>query len=88
MNQYIDTRLNYDSCSYKEKLRRTVGPGLYQLDSPSNDCFECYRDVPADPALRYQSYGHNTCSMKKAVDDSRTLVGDFNGLFSPGLRPD
>jgi hypothetical protein len=45
MNQYIDTRLNYDSCSYKEKLRRTVGPGLYQLDSPSNDCIECYRDV-------------------------------------------
>ena len=75
MNQYIDTRLNYDSCSYKEKLRRTVGPGLYQLDSPANDCIECYQDVPADPSLRYQSYGHNTCSMKKAVDDSSELLG-------------
>ena len=75
MNQYIDTRLNYDSCSYKEKLRRTVGPGLYQLDVPSNDCEECYRDIPADPSLRYQNYGHNTCSMKNAIDDSNELLG-------------
>jgi len=75
MNQYIDTRLNYDSCSYKEKLRRTVGPGLYQLESPYNDCMDCSQDVPADPYLRYQSYGQNTCSMKKAVDDSSELLG-------------
>ena len=74
MNQYIDTRLNYDSCSYKEKLRRAVGPGLYQLDVPSNDCEVCYRDIPADPSLRYQNYGHNTCSMKSAVDDSNELL--------------
>jgi hypothetical protein len=74
MNQYIDTRLNYDSCSYKEKLRRTVGPGLYQLDSPSNDCKDCHRDIPADPSLRYQNYGHNTCSMKNAIDDSNELL--------------
>ena len=75
MNQYIDTRLNYDSCSYKEKLRRTVGPGLYQLDVPNNDCNDCYRDIPADPTLRYQQYGHNTCSMKEAIDDSNELLG-------------
>ena len=31
MNNYIDTRLNYDSCSYKEKLRRTVGPGIISV---------------------------------------------------------
>lgn len=75
MNQFIDTRLNYDSCSYKEKLKRTVGPGLYQLEAPYNDCMDCSRDVPADPALRYQNYGHNTCSMKNAVDDSSELLG-------------
>lgn len=75
MNQYIDTRLNYDSCSYKEKLRRTVGPGLYQLDVPNNDCENCYRDIPVDPTLRYQQYGHNTCSMKEAIDDSNELLG-------------
>ena len=75
MNKYIDTRLNYDSCSYKEKLRRTVGPGLYQLESPYNDCADCSQDIPADPSLRYQNYGQNTCSMKKAVDDSSELLG-------------
>ena len=75
MNQYIDTRLNYDSCSYKEKLKRTVGPGLYQLEAPYNDCLDCSRDIPADPSLRYQSYGHNTCSMKNAIDDSSELLG-------------
>ena len=75
MNQYIDTRLNYDSCSYKEKLRRTVGPGLYQLESPYNDCRDCSQDIPADPSLRYQAYGQSTCNMKKAVDDSSELLG-------------
>lgn len=75
MNQYIDTRLNYDSCSYKEKLRRTVGPGLYQLESPYNDCRDCSQDIPADPSLRYQEYGQSTCNMKKAVDDSSELLG-------------
>jgi len=75
MNQYIDTRMNYDSCSYKEKLKRTVGPGLYHLEAPYNDCMDCSRDIPADPSLRYQSYGHNTCSIKAAVDDSSELLG-------------
>jgi len=75
MNQYADTRLNYDSCSYKEKLKRSVGPGLYYVDSPYNDCLDCSQDVPADPALRFQTYGHSTCSMKKAVDDSSELLG-------------
>jgi hypothetical protein len=75
MNQYIDTRLNYDSCSYKEKLKRTVGPGLYYLDTPYNDCMDCSQDIPADPSLRYQSYGHNTCSMRNAVEDSNELLG-------------
>ena len=75
MDKYIDTRLNYDSCSYKEKLRRTVGPGLYQLETPYNDCLDCSQDVPADPSLRYQKYGQNMCSMKKSVDDSSELLG-------------
>ena len=75
MNHYIDTRLNYDSCSYKEQLKRSVGPGLYQLETPYNDCKECFQDVPNDPALIYQNYGQNTCSMKKAVDDSSELLG-------------
>jgi len=75
MNPFNDTRLNYDDCSYKEKLRRTVGPGLYMTDTPYNDTYKCFQDIPSDPSLRYQAYGPNTCSMKEAVDDSSELLG-------------
>lgn len=74
MNPPNDTRLNYDSCSYTEKLKRTIGPGLYSLNRPYNDCDNCL-GMPDDPALRYQSYGPNTCMMKTAVDDSSELLG-------------
>ena len=74
MNQPNDTRLSYDSCSYNEKLKRTVGPGLYALNTPYNDCSDC-RILPDDPSIRYQAYGPNTCTMQKAVDDSSELLG-------------
>lgn len=69
-----ETRLNYDSCSYAEKLKRTTGPGLYMLNIPYDDCNDC-KTLPSDPALRFQTYGPNTCTMKKAVDDSSELLG-------------
>lgn len=75
MNTPSDTRMIYDSCSYQEKLKRTVGPGLYAIDTPYNDCRTCSADIPADPSLRYQYYGPNTCTMKNAVDDSSELLG-------------
>ena len=74
MNQPNDTRINYDSCSYTEKLKRTIGPGLYSLNTPYNDCSDC-GGFPDDPSLRYQHYGHNTCMMKTAIDDSSELLG-------------
>lgn len=74
MNQPSDTRLSQDSCSYTEKLKRTIGPGLYTLNAPYNDCSDC-KNLPDDPALRFQSYGPNTCMMKSAVDDSSELLG-------------
>ncbi len=74
MNQPADTRLSQDSCSYNEKLRRTTGPGLYALNVPYNDCTEC-KGLPFDPSLRYQYYGHNTCTMESAIDDSSELLG-------------
>ncbi len=70
-----DTRLNYDECSYEEKLKRSIGPGLYNLNVPDNDCTDCAQDVNADPALRYQKYGPNTCTMSTAIDDSSELRG-------------
>lgn len=75
MNAPNDTRLNYDSCSYTEKLKRTIGPGLYMLNKPYNDCTDCGPLLPDDPALRYQAYGPNTCTMHTAVDDSSELLG-------------
>jgi len=70
-----DTRLNYDDCSYDEKLKRSIGPGLYTINVPSNDCKDCAQDIPADPALRYQSYGSSLCDMGNAVDDNSELKG-------------
>jgi len=74
MNQPSDTRLSQDSCSYTEKLKRSIGPGLYTLNVPYNDCSQC-KSLPDDPALRYQAYGPNTCVMKSAIDDSSELLG-------------
>lgn len=68
--------LRTDSCAYDEKLRRSVGPGMYMLGTPANDCgIECTRDIPADPFLRYQGWGPNTCAPGSAVDDGSELRG-------------
>lgn len=74
MNHPSDTRLSQDSCSYTEKLKRTIGPGLYSLNTPYNDCSDC-DNLPSDPALQFQKYGPKTCTMKSAVDDSSELLG-------------
>jgi hypothetical protein len=70
-----DTRMRYDKSSYQEQLERSIFPGVYNLITPHNDCNDCDQYVPNDPEIRYQSYGHHTCSMKKAVDDSSELFG-------------
>ena len=61
--QSSDTRLNYDECSYEEKLKRTVGPGLYKLNEPNNDANNNGEYLPNDPSVRFQNYGHDLCSM-------------------------
>ena len=70
-----DTRLSYDSSSYDEKLKRSIAPGLYNVNVPDNDCDDCAQDIPADPHLRFQKYGHNSCSFADSVDDSSELKG-------------
>ena len=69
------TSLGYDSCSYQEKLRRTVAPGMYMLTTPNNDVEECSKDIPADPYMRYQTWGAGTCSPGSAIDDGSELLG-------------
>lgn len=65
----------HDPCSYDEKLRRSVGPGMYMLMTPANDDMSCSRDIPADPFLRYQAKGPGACPPGKAVDDGSELLG-------------
>ena len=70
------TSLKTDSCSYDEKLRRSVGPGMYMLGTPANDSgAACKRDVPADPFIRYQAWGATACAPGAAVDDGSELRG-------------
>jgi len=70
-----DTRIKYDDNSYQEELQRTIYSGFYQLNSPYNDCNECSKFIPNDPHIRYQNYGHESCSMSKAIDDNSELIG-------------
>lgn len=66
-----------DNCSYSEKLRRTIAPGMYMLGTPSADCGgdACRRDVPPDPYVRYQAWGAGSCAPGAVVDDSSELLG-------------
>lgn len=65
--------LSYDPCSYEQKLKQSVGPGMYRLGTPASDCTYCGRDIPADPSLRWQNWGPGTCAPGSAIDVSSDL---------------
>jgi hypothetical protein len=67
--------LRQDSCSYMEQLRRSTGPGMYMLGTPANDCAPCGRDIPADPYLRWSSWGPGFCQPGENVDVGSELRG-------------
>jgi hypothetical protein len=70
------TSLGTDVCTYQEKLRRSVGPGMYQLGTPGADCtVGCSKDIPSDPYLRYQAWGPGACVPGSAVNDGSELLG-------------
>lgn len=70
------TSLATDTCTYQEKLRRSIGPGMYMLGTPGADCVQpCSKDIPADPYLRYQAWGPGTCVPGSAVNDGSELLG-------------
>lgn len=70
------TSLGTDSCTYQEKLRRSIGPGMYMLGTPGADCtYDCSKDIPSDPSIRYQAYGPGTCVPGSAVNDGSELLG-------------
>lgn len=70
-NAYVKT----DSCSPDEKLRVSVGPGMYNLTTPANDDSSCGRDIPADPSLRWQQWGPGFCPPGAGVNDESELRG-------------
>jgi len=70
-----DNKLIYDNNSYVEQLQRSIGPGKYALNTPYDDCNTNMQFMPNDPYIRYQNYGPNTCTMKKAIDDNSELLG-------------
>lgn len=67
--------LRYDPCSYEERLKATTYPGVYSLNTPANDCKKCDQDIPADPYIRYQTWGLTTCPPGSAIDDHSELLG-------------
>lgn len=69
------TTLRQDSCSYEEKLKTSVGPGMYMLGSPANDYESCSRDVPSDPYVRWQAWGPGFCEPGSVVDVGSELMG-------------
>ena len=36
-------RLNYDTCSYKQVLAESIGPGEYKLGQPFVSCKPCFK---------------------------------------------
>ena len=67
--------LQHDPCSYQEKLKRSIGPGMYMLGTPANDCDSCGQDIPNDPYLRWQSWGPGFCEPGSTVDTGSELKG-------------
>jgi hypothetical protein len=65
----------FNACAYEEKLKRSIGPGMYMLRTPANDSEECGRDIPSDPSIRWQHWGPGFCEFGSAIDVSSELRG-------------
>ena len=70
----MQASIRQDGCSDNEQLMRSMGPGLYTVNTPSNDCYhECTRELNPDPYLRFQKYGNSSCPFNNSVDDESSL---------------
>lgn len=65
-------RLPYDVCSYEYELAQTLGPGIYNLSTPSNSCMPCHAD---DPYIRLQSQGVSISKKSPLIDIDSELLG-------------
>ena len=64
-------RLNYDTCSYKQVLGESIGPGEYQLGKPDVSCKPCFNK---DPRYRLQRNGASLQSSMSMVDTDSELL--------------
>lgn len=64
-------RLNYDTCSYKQVLAESVGPGEYSLGTPFVSCKPCFNK---DPRYRLQRNGVSLQSKMSMVDTDSELL--------------
>ena len=64
-------RLNYDTCSYKQVLAESVGPGEYKLGQPFVSCKPCFNK---DPRYRLQRNGVSLQSKMSMVDTDSELM--------------
>ena len=69
-------RLPYDTCSYKQTLTESVGPGDYQLNRPVV-CDPCYA---VDPHIRLQSQGASVCQSSPLIDIDSEMLGITRNL--------
>jgi hypothetical protein len=71
------TRPRQDTCSYRQELSQTVGPGEYQLAKPA-PCNPCFVN---DPHIRMQRFGASLSKNTSLIDIDSEMIG-INRKFS------
>ena len=64
-------RLDYDSCSYKQEISESIGPGEYQLTTPFISCTDCFNK---DPQIILQRSGGSVAKKMPMVDVDSELL--------------
>ena len=64
-------RLDYDTCSYKQEISESIGPGEYQLNTPFISCEDCYN---RDPQIILQRSGNSVAKQMSMIDVDSELI--------------
>ena len=64
-------RLDYDTCSYKQEIKESLGPGEYQLSTPYISCEDCFSK---DPQLILQRAGTSVAKNIPMIDVDSELM--------------
>lgn len=64
-------RLDYDTCSYKQEISESIGPGEYQLNTPFISCDDCYNK---DPQIILQRSGASVAKQIPMIDVDSELI--------------